>query len=86
MTLQELRQARKLTQVRMPKVLGITQNGVSRRISRPGAGRAVRDCRSGVGPYAGRPQTRSRRRIIRAAWAQSVDLGSSVNIRACRSG
>ena len=30
MTLQELRQARKLTQVRMAKVLGITQDGVSR--------------------------------------------------------
>jgi DNA-binding XRE family transcriptional regulator len=30
MTLQELRQARKLTQVRMAKALGITQEGVSR--------------------------------------------------------
>jgi DNA-binding XRE family transcriptional regulator len=30
MTLQELRQARKLTQVRMAKALGITQDGVSR--------------------------------------------------------
>jgi DNA-binding XRE family transcriptional regulator len=30
MTLQELRQARKLTQVRMAKVLGISQDGVSR--------------------------------------------------------
>lgn len=30
MTLQELRQARRLTQVRMAKVLGITQDGVSR--------------------------------------------------------
>jgi transcriptional regulator with XRE-family HTH domain len=30
MTLQELRQARKLTQVRMAKTLGITQDGVSR--------------------------------------------------------
>ena len=30
MTLRELRQARKLTQVRMAKVLGITQDGVSR--------------------------------------------------------
>ena len=30
MTLQELRQARKLTQVRMAKVLGIKQDGVSR--------------------------------------------------------
>lgn len=30
MTLQELRQARKLTQVRMGKVLGISQDGVSR--------------------------------------------------------
>jgi predicted transcriptional regulator len=29
MTLQELRQARKLTQVRMAKALGITQDGVS---------------------------------------------------------
>src|SRR6266508_2426269 len=30
MTLQELRQARKLTQVRLAKTLGITQDGVSR--------------------------------------------------------
>jgi DNA-binding XRE family transcriptional regulator len=30
MTLQELRQARRLTQVRMAKVLGISQDGVSR--------------------------------------------------------
>jgi transcriptional regulator with XRE-family HTH domain len=30
MTLQELRQARKLTQVRMAKTLGISQDGVSR--------------------------------------------------------
>ena len=30
MTLQELRQARKLTQARMAKALGITQDGVSR--------------------------------------------------------
>lgn len=30
MTLQELRQARKLTQVRMARTLGITQDGVSR--------------------------------------------------------
>lgn len=30
MTLQELRQARKLTQVRLAKALGITQDGVSR--------------------------------------------------------
>jgi DNA-binding XRE family transcriptional regulator len=30
MTLQELRRARKLTQVRMAKALGITQDGVSR--------------------------------------------------------
>lgn len=30
MTLQELRQARKLTQVRMAKALGISQDGVSR--------------------------------------------------------
>jgi DNA-binding XRE family transcriptional regulator len=30
MTLQELRQARKLTKVRMAKVLGISQDGVSR--------------------------------------------------------
>lgn len=30
MTLQELRRARKLTQVRMAKTLGITQDGVSR--------------------------------------------------------
>jgi len=30
MTLRELRQARKLTQVRMAKALGITQDGVSR--------------------------------------------------------
>ena len=30
MTLQELRQARKLTQVRMARALGITQEGVSR--------------------------------------------------------
>jgi len=30
MTLQELRQARKLTQTRMAKALGITQDGVSR--------------------------------------------------------
>ena len=30
MTLQELRHARKLTQVRMAKVLGISQDGVSR--------------------------------------------------------
>lgn len=30
MTLQQLRQARKLTQVRMAKTLGITQDGVSR--------------------------------------------------------
>jgi DNA-binding XRE family transcriptional regulator len=30
MTLQELRQARKLTQVRMARALGITQDGVSR--------------------------------------------------------
>ena len=30
MTLQELRQARKLTQVRMAKVLGISQDGVTR--------------------------------------------------------
>ena len=30
MTLQELRQARRLTQVRMAKALGITQEGVSR--------------------------------------------------------
>jgi len=30
MTLQELRRARKLTQVRMAKVLGISQDGVSR--------------------------------------------------------
>lgn len=30
MTLRELRQARKLTQVRMAKTLGITQDGVSR--------------------------------------------------------
>src|SRR5712692_8896781 len=30
MTLQELRQARKLTQVRIAKVLGISQDGVSR--------------------------------------------------------
>ena len=30
MTLQELRQARKLTQVRLAKPLGITQDGVSR--------------------------------------------------------
>ena len=30
MTLQQLRQARKLTQVRMAKALGITQDGVSR--------------------------------------------------------
>jgi transcriptional regulator with XRE-family HTH domain len=30
MTLQELRQARKLTRVRMAKALGITQDGVSR--------------------------------------------------------
>ena len=30
MTLQELRQARKLTQARMAKVLGISQDGVSR--------------------------------------------------------
>jgi len=30
MTLQELRQARKLTQVRMAKTLGVTQDGVSR--------------------------------------------------------
>ena len=30
MTLRELRRARKLTQVRMAKVLGITQDGVSR--------------------------------------------------------
>lgn len=30
MTLRELRQARKLTQVRMAKVLGISQDGVSR--------------------------------------------------------
>ena len=30
MTLQELRQARKLTQVRMAKALGITRDGVSR--------------------------------------------------------
>jgi DNA-binding XRE family transcriptional regulator len=30
MTLQELRQARKLTEVRMAKVLGISQDGVSR--------------------------------------------------------
>jgi DNA-binding XRE family transcriptional regulator len=30
MTLQELRQARKLTQVRMAEALGITQDGVSR--------------------------------------------------------
>ena len=34
MTLQELRQARKLTQVRMAKALGITQEGVSRREKR----------------------------------------------------
>ena len=30
MTLQELRQARKLTQVRLAKTLGISQDGVSR--------------------------------------------------------
>ena len=30
MTLQELRQARKLTQVRMAKALGISQDGISR--------------------------------------------------------
>jgi DNA-binding XRE family transcriptional regulator len=57
MTLQELRQARKITQVRMAKELGINQNGVSRlekrsdlllstlRKSRRGHGRYLVACR-----------------------------------------
>ena len=41
MTLQELRQARKLTQVRMAKSLGITQDGVSRLEKRSNSLRAI---------------------------------------------
>ena len=53
MTLRELRKARKLTQVRMAKQLGITQDSVSRPLSAGHAYASLADARSSFGDNGG---------------------------------